>query len=101
MQAKITSFAERVTKLRTDYFRERYPDTFAAGLSKPEITVTFGAKYAKLISDNSVFCFVEIATGNVRKAASFKTPAKGVRGNITDASGGMDSVTPYGAVYFR
>ncbi len=30
----------------------------------------------------SVICFVEIATGNVLKAASWAAPAKGVRGHI-------------------
>ncbi len=30
----------------------------------------------------SVYCFVEVGSGNILKAAGFKAPAKGVRGNI-------------------
>lgn len=46
----------------------------------------------------SVFCFVDIETGNILKAAGWKAPAKGVRGNIKN---GANDVTAYGAVYLR
>ena len=38
-------------------------------------TQTFG-------SGTSVHCFVEIATGDIYKAAGWNAPAKGVRGNL-------------------
>lgn len=46
----------------------------------------------------SAFCFVELETGNILKAASWATPAKGIRGNIKN---GAADLTQYGAVYFR
>jgi len=67
----------------------------------------FGKKYAKLIkSENhggnivgrSAFCFIDLATGDILKAASWAAPAKGVRGNIAKGLGGL---TPYGAIYFK
>ena len=47
-----------------------------------------GQKRVKLITGNgqSVYCFVDKDTGNILKAASFKVPAKGARGNIYDPS---------------
>lgn len=57
----------------------------------PVTEVVYGKRYAKLcdklvvngkIISNSVHCFVDIATGDIYKAASWSTPAKGVRGNI-------------------
>ena len=66
---------------------------------------TRGRKYIRIVrtsdggeGQRSVFCFIERATGNVLKAASWKAPAKHARGTIYgDASG--YGVTPYGANY--
>lgn len=33
----------------------------------------------------SVYCFIELATGDILKAAGFKAPAKGKRGSIWNA----------------
>jgi hypothetical protein len=75
---------------------------------------TFGPKYIRIVSKDgfgherhpydysygSAFCFIDRATGDVLKTASWKSPAKGVRGNIY---GGPEKfgLTDYGAVYFR
>lgn len=57
--------------------------------NKHEVRVEYGKKFAKLIhstwGQGSVHCFVELANGNIHKAASYKAPQKnGVRGNIKD-----------------
>lgn len=71
------------------------------------VEANIGKKYAKIVKreihngvnvGGSAFCFVDLATGNILKAASWATPAKGIRGNI--ANGAAD-LTPYGAVYFK
>jgi len=62
-----------------------------------------GRKFVRIVqtdptgSRNSVHCFIEKTTGNVLKAAGWKGPAKGVRGNIFGDNLG---VGPHGAVYF-
>lgn len=61
---------------------------------------TQGPKYFKVIVDSvnggsgAAYCFIDL-DGNIFKPASFKSPAKGIRGNIAtvdpsklDASGG-------------
>lgn len=50
------------------------------------IEVQPGSKNLKLVirsgQSRSVYCFVEKATGNILKAASWKAPAKGIRSSI-------------------
>lgn len=57
-----------------------------------------GRKYAKIALTKPdgyrmVYCFVDIATGNILKAAGWKAPAVGIRGNI---SGNTSRCTPHG-----
>lgn len=55
-------------------------------LSKP------GKKFVRVYTDRgglsgkSSYCFIELATGNILKAAGWKAPAKGVRGNVMTAT---------------
>jgi hypothetical protein len=74
--------------LRAHFARNEF--TFAV----PHIEIGGGRKYIKLIRTESdpatgekrgqtfVHSFVEVATGNILKAATFKAPAKHARGNI-------------------
>ncbi len=70
------------------------------------IRVATGAKNYKIIKcnaageDGSVFCFIEKSTGDIYKAASWKAPAKGVRGSIFDDNFSIGKgVNYYGAAY--
>lgn len=60
-----------------------------------DIRVDKGGRYNKLVRIDkrsefgSVFCFVDKTNGDVLKAASFKAPAKGARGNIFDEANGV------------
>ena len=46
------------------------------------VTVKKGRKYYKVITDNSVHCFVDVKNGNVFKPESWNKPAKHVRYNL-------------------
>ncbi len=58
-------------------------------IGKPEFSYTTGKKFHKVLRTShrqtSVHCFVDIETGDIYKAASYKIPAKGIRGNIKNA----------------
>jgi hypothetical protein len=66
-----------------------------------------GQKYIKIIStrpdgnQRSVYCFIDYA-GNIYKAATWKAPAKHIRGSVfhEDCSWGR-GLGPYGAAYLR
>lgn len=60
-----------------------------------------GKKYAKIVHGGSVHSFVDLTTGDVLKAASWKAPAKHARGNILDAKNGLGAMGPYGPAYLR
>ena len=61
-----------------------------------KVELKFGKRYAKVVVNDSAFCFVDKTNGDVLKAASFNSPAKGARGNIYDASNGLGRVGPLG-----
>jgi hypothetical protein len=62
-----------------------------------------GFKYVRIVregaNERSAYCFIDIATGDVLKAASWMAPAKGARANIFDVDFGLSGLTPYGARY--
>jgi hypothetical protein len=73
-------------------------------LPTPTISVEYGPKYARIVKNDmgrSVYCFVEIATGNILKAAGWKSPAKHARGNVNTPTHGVEYVGPYGPAYLR
>ena len=101
---EIHDFASRVQQMVNKHFREQFPN-----LTPPTILIKFGRKYAKLIRESStgaqghtqksVYGFVDAHTGDIYKAATWRAPAKHVRGSIFDADGGMHACGPYGIKY--
>jgi len=70
---------ERVYRLteyiKQDYNKYGYKSDF-------NVTVKKGRKYYKVLTDNSVHCFVDVKNGDVYKAESYNKPAKHVRYNL-------------------
>jgi hypothetical protein len=68
------------------------PEGYEWSLDRP------GAKFVRIVMDTnpgqrygrSVHAFVDLATGDLYKAAGWKAPAKGARGNIATADGLTD-----------
>jgi hypothetical protein len=81
-----------------------YAKNFAI-LTPPTIEVEEGSKFWKIVkqdSQRSVHCFVSKANGDIYKAATWKAPAKHVRGSIFDANFSYGKgITLYGGVYLR
>ena len=72
---------ERVYKLaeyiKADYNKYGYKSDY-------NVTIKKGKKYFKVITENSVHCFVDINNGDVYKPASWNKPAPIVRYNLLD-----------------
>ena len=70
---------ERVYKLaeyiKADYNKYGYKSDYNVEIKK-------GRKYYKVITENSVHCFVDVKNGNVYKPASWNKPAAIVRYNL-------------------
>jgi hypothetical protein len=64
------------------------PEGYVWSLDRP------GAKVVRIVVERhgskSVHAFVDLATGDLYKAAGWKAPAKGARGNIATADGLAD-----------
>ncbi len=92
---RFVGYIEKLNENLAAYYEGKFTH-----VKTPEVTVEFGRKYAKVIVGDSVHTFVNITTGEILKAASYKAPAKnGVRGSIFAEDFGMSCVGPYGALY--
>lgn len=102
---QLQAFCAKVdAEIRLPYYAELDRKWIAAHgepYAKP-LRFEAGPKYARLITESggqaSVYCFVRLDDGAILKAASYRAPAKGVRGNIHE---GLRGVTPLGAAYRR
>lgn len=88
--------------INTDYAKN-FPT-----LTAPALEMSDGRRYIRVdrIDGNgrgsrSIHVFIDKKTGDILKAASYKAPAKHARGNLFDASWGLQEMTPYGASYLR
>jgi hypothetical protein len=67
-----------------------------------QLTTRHGKRYVKIIRDGeSVFSFIDKTNGDVLKAASWSSPAKGARGNIFDKRNGLSRMQWTGPDYNR
>ena len=83
-----------ITDRNNDYVK--YPHT------TPSVwRLDVGQKRIRVVRDNSVHCFIDLASGDVLKAAGWKAPAKHARGNIFDDANGLKFMGPYGPAYLR
>jgi hypothetical protein len=92
----IETFFEGVKRISNQYMDANFPSLTKPVFELEELNVRW-----RITRDRSAFCFVDKATGNVLKAASWSAPAKHARGNIFDESNGLAKIGPYGPAYLR
>ena len=94
-ETKLTEFMARIQEMMNKNI----------SINPPTIQAERGQRYIRIVrhgpAEHSVYCFVEMATGDILKPAGYKTPAKHARGNILDEHGGMSWLTPYGVGSLR
>ena len=102
-QSNLEAFVVVITEEIRKYTNQRFPN-----LTPEVLSVHPGKKYDKIVSGRpgseygSAYCFIRREDGAILKAGGWVTPAKGVRGYITDANYGWGkAVGPYGAAYLR
>jgi hypothetical protein len=92
VEARISQFVTLLQALYDDYFAKHYSNLTSPVIARQE----GGIKYARItvlqrytkdgvttVSDSgSVYCFIDLKNGDIYKAAGWKAPAKGARGNI-------------------
>jgi len=77
-------------------------------MSKDEtFSIEQGPKYIKIARNiaggksKSIHAFIDKKTGDILKAASWKAPAKGARGNLWDDKKGLGRIDPYGFIQYN
>lgn len=80
------NFVQAYEALQADYYERM-------GYTQGRDTVRFttGPKHYKLIVGSAVMAFVDKLTGDIYKPASWRGPAKHVRGNINSNRQGMEA----------
>lgn len=91
-EAALAKFVTEVTAFRKAYYGREKPEYVEAGglweAEYPVHVMRGGKRYLRIVirsrsgENASVFCFVEVATGLVYKAAGWKCPAPHPRGSI-------------------
>jgi hypothetical protein len=106
-EAALEIFLAEVRRISGTHREKCFPSF--PSLPPTTFTAKKGKRYTRIIrsydsgirDDVSVHCFVDQTNGDVLKAASWKAPAKGARGNIYNSDHGAGAMTPYGAKYLK
>jgi hypothetical protein len=110
-EAALVRFIETVQNFRKAKYGEGNPANVEPGGVFEldwQLRTMPGKRFVKMVTpsryegkeiNGSVFCFIEIATGLVYKAASFKAPAKHARGSIYSQDFNGYGVSAYGGRY--
>lgn len=77
-QDKLDEFVSRYYTYRSNELYRR----FGEAVESEPITYDIGKKYIRIVVGSSAYMFIERATGDIYKSASWKAPAKGARGSI-------------------
>ena len=91
---KFETFFQGCKQINEKHMAEQF-----ASNQRDTFTYTTGSRYWKVVRGSSVHCFVDATNGDVLKAASWKAPAKGARGNIFDEHNGLARMSVYGTQY--
>ena len=104
-QAALDKFTAGMEGIYTAYMDKAFPnnprEVTAAQVNRKFVRMLRGRPSDVERGTGSVVGFVEIATGNVYYPAGWTGPAKGIRGNLYDAKGGLGMVGPYGVGTLR
>lgn len=99
---KLESFVGHVQRLTNEYFQRKFPK-----LRPDKITTDPLLRYVRIWrttddGDGQMLSwgFVEYATGDIFKCATWRAPAKHARGNIFSEKNGTESINPDGVNIF-
>jgi hypothetical protein len=104
-EVALKDFLVALNKYVKEYQKKTFPSLYADG-NYDVITAQVGRKYIKLVRERadasdskSVYCFIDLA-GNIYKAASWKAPAKHIRGTVFEPDYSIGkALGHYGAAY--
>lgn len=89
----LTKFKKWVDEMICKHYADRL-----SNLEVPAIELNRGSKNIRVVLRGSSWCFIEIETGKIMKAASWKSPEpkRYERGNVNDPESWKKWLDPYG-----
>lgn len=104
-ETELANFINDLAAKVNEYEKEHYPDTGV--LFRSVFSYTVGKKYARICKKciahtgkGSAYAFIRLEDGAILKPAGYKTPAKGVRGNIR-LPFWLTACNPFSVAYLR
>lgn len=109
--AKVHSFLAGAQNVLQRYYETNFGGSphMMANVPKLEIDNPDAPKYLRIaqvertptgeVTSRSAHTFIDRTTGDVLKPAGWKSPAKGIRGNIHDEHNGLGRMGPHGPAY--
>ena len=94
--AALDRFFEGCKRIHNEYMEKNFASNQRGTFELQELQ-----KRYRIVKDGGAHAFVDKATGDVLKPATWAAPAKHARGNIFDAHNGLEKMGPYGPAYLR
>ncbi len=98
-QMALERFVNNVNEFRRAHFAKWFSVTTPAMVKVMEGGKVYIRVVSEEVGSRSVYCFIEVATGDILKADSWKRPAKGRRGSVFSSDWASYGCTEYGAAY--
>ena len=88
----LDAIVSKIDAHTADYFVAKYGQNGAnEWIDRRLVHIDERRKFFVLVRDGSVLAFIDKRTGDIYKPASFKAPAKGIRGNLLNDDGGLSA----------
>lgn len=90
----LTNMIARMNAHMVNYYNteSNFADCTQEWIDRSTYITKAGTKFVKIVREGSVVAFIEKATGNIFKPASWQAPAKGIRGNIFSEKNGDEAL---------
>jgi len=96
----VTDFDLESFRIQLSVMLRQHMEIEFPSLDVEDVTVQRGRKYARIVQGTSVYCFVDVRSGDILKAESWKKPAKHSRGSIFNQDA-LECCGPYGVAYLK
>ena len=99
-QREVTAFDLEAFRCQLVDLFERHRKEHFPGLPSDPVTVKRGRRYARIFHGSGIYCFVEMATGDILKPETWRKAAKHARGNLHNREP-LGCCGPYGVAYLK
>lgn len=101
MEERLHIALEDFKKIIDTAYEKHWKDMDFSYAPPPKVNYKIAKKFAKFIIETSVYCFVDLTTGDIFKPAGWQAPAKHARGNIYSPEHGAEALSGHHIKYLK